>query len=71
MRDKVIDNVVYVLRVSERAWEGTEILMCTSSEARSKVKQYATRGIIDISSLRAGQFQDRWDKIEGALTSPS
>jgi hypothetical protein len=41
--------------------------IATAEEARLKVKQYSTRGIIDLTTLRNEQFLGRWDKIEAAL----
>ncbi len=36
----------------------------TGKEAKGKVKQYTTRGIIDVSSLNNEHFINRWDKIK-------
>jgi hypothetical protein len=38
--------------------------ICTSDEAHPKVKQYATRGIVDLSTLNSDEFIERWDKLE-------
>ena len=40
----------------------------TSAEARAKVKQYATWGIIDSSKATSPDFAERWDKIEAAFS---
>lgn len=41
-----------------------DYFICTSREAKSKVKQYATRGIIDLTSLNAGKYMNNWLKLE-------
>lgn len=43
-------------------------VICTSEEARERIKQYRTRGISDLSRVRDGQYRERWDKIENALS---
>jgi hypothetical protein len=45
-----------------------EYFVATSDEARKKVKQYATRGIVNLTSVRSVEFIERWDKIEAGLT---
>jgi hypothetical protein len=68
MREAVKNNIIYVFVCLNEPGAPPEFYICTSSEAREKVKQYATRGIIDLSTLRSGDFKERWDKIETALT---
>jgi hypothetical protein len=70
MRGSVIDEVIYVFICVDAPGKAPEYFICTSDEARAKVKQYATRGIVDITSLRGDQFENRWDKIESTLSSP-
>ncbi|WP_345333545.1 hypothetical protein [Mucilaginibacter defluvii] len=38
--------------------------ICTSEEVKQKVKQYTTRGIVDLSTINSEQFIERWDKLE-------
>lgn len=38
--------------------------ICTSREATQRVKQYTTRGIIDLSSLNSESFKNNWSKLE-------
>lgn len=38
--------------------------ICTSKEALSKIKQYETRGIIDLNSLAFENFKGNWSKLE-------
>jgi len=41
-----------------------DYFICTSEEAKSKVKQYTTRGIIDITSLNTDNFKNNWMKLD-------
>jgi hypothetical protein len=41
-----------------------EYFICTSFEAKGKVKQYKTRGIIDLSSLNTDDYKNNWQKLE-------
>lgn len=67
MRDKVLPGIVYVFVCLNEAPEPPSYFIATSDEARKKVKQYTTRGIIDLTTLRSELFIDRWDKIETGL----
>lgn len=65
MKDKVVDGVFYVfVNLNDRA--EPEYYVATAAETREKVKQYATRGIIDLSTLKGDAFLNRWDKLEAA-----
>jgi hypothetical protein len=68
MQAKVLPNIIYVFVCLNDVGLPPEYFVCTSDEARSRVKQYETRGIIDLSTLRSADFQDRWDKIQQALS---
>lgn len=63
MKDRVKDGVVYVFVLLNKPGTKPDYFIATAQEARSKVKQYATRGIIDLSTLMSADFQERWDKI--------
>lgn len=67
MKNKVFPNIVYIFVCLNEPGTPPEYFICTSDEAKNKVKQYSTRGIIDLSTLRSSDYQDRWDKIETAL----
>ena len=69
MRDKVLPGIVYVFVCLNEAPTPPTYFITTSAEARRKVKQYATRGIVYLTSLRTEAFLDRWDKIEAGLTA--
>lgn len=68
MQDKVMDGVMYVFVCLNGTSEPPDYYVCTASEARSLVKQYRTRGIVDLSRIRRTDSLDRWDKIDQALT---
>lgn len=64
MRDKIKPGIFYVfVNLNGDKMINPEYFICTSSEAKKKVKQYSTRGIIDLSTLKSDQYIDRWDKI--------
>lgn len=67
MRDRIVPNVLYVFVCLNPPGESPHYFIATSDEARVKVKQYSTRGIIDLTTLRTPDFQERWDKIEAAI----
>jgi predicted AAA+ superfamily ATPase len=66
MRDQVKKDVIYVFVLLNQPKQKADYFIATSEEARAKVKQYATRGIIDISSINSDDFRERWDKLEGS-----
>jgi hypothetical protein len=70
MLDRVKDGIVYVFVCLNDPGKSPDYYLCTSAETRAKVKQYATRGIIDLNRLKSEDYQERWDKIEAALTVP-
>ena len=70
MREKVLSGVIYVFVCLNDPPASPTYFIATADEARKKVKQYATRGIIDLTTLRNDQFIDRWDKVEQSLTVP-
>jgi hypothetical protein len=67
MRDHILDNVVYVFVCLNEPGIPPQYFICTPEEARAKARQYTSRGVIDLSSLRSDDYVERWDKIETAL----
>ena len=63
MKEKVLDDVLYVF-VNLNDQENPDYYIATGQEAKSKVKQYTTRGIIDLTTLKSDSFYNRWDKLE-------
>lgn len=68
MQAAIKNNIIYVLVLLNEPGTPPEYFICTSTEARERTKQYRTRGIIDLSRVRDGKYQERWDKIEAALS---
>jgi len=62
MTDKILDNIVYVF-VNLNEFNAPEYYICTSKEVREKIKQYSTRGIVMLTSLKDKKYIDCWDKI--------
>jgi hypothetical protein len=69
-RKKVFAKVMYVFVCLNTNNHPPTFFVATGREVRPRVKEYATRGIINYGSLNSDQFRDRWDKIEAALRSP-
>jgi hypothetical protein len=66
-KSKVLRNIIYVFVCLNDEDVPPSYFICTSAEARSRVKQYATRGIINYGALNTPEFRDRWDKLKKAL----
>ncbi len=65
MEDKVIEGIFYVfVNLNGDKMTEPEYYVATGEEAKTKVKQYKTRGIIDLSTLNNDLFKNRWDKIQ-------
>jgi hypothetical protein len=67
---KVEDWIVYVFVILNPEGVPPSYFIGTGAEVRPLVKQYATRGILNCSSLSSEQFRDRWDKIDQSLDAP-
>jgi len=64
MTDKVNENIFYVfVNLNGDKMTEPDYFIATGIEAKQKVKQYTTRGIIDLSTLNNNDFKNRWDKI--------
>ncbi|MDP1814621.1 MAG: hypothetical protein Q8K92_09265 [Leadbetterella sp.] len=65
MKDKIYSNHFYALvNLNGDRMVEPEYYICTGNEAKSKVKQYNTRGILSLSSINDDNFKGRWDKIK-------
>jgi hypothetical protein len=54
MKDKVKADCFYIfVNLNADKMSPPEFFICTAEEAKSKVKQYATRGIVDLTSLNS------------------
>jgi hypothetical protein len=67
LKERIKDKIIYVFVCLNAPDTPPDYYICTSDEARLKVKQYSTRGIIDLSRLKSDDYRNRWDKIEVAL----
>ena len=64
MADKVNESIFYVfVNLNGDKMTEPDYFIATGIEAKQKVKQYTTRGIIDLSTLNNDSFKNRWDKI--------
>jgi hypothetical protein len=64
MADKVNESIFYVfVNLNGDKMTEPDYFIATGIEAKQKVKQYTTRGIIDLSTLNNNDFKNRWDKI--------
>lgn len=65
MRDKVKEDCFYIfVNLNADHMKQPDFFICTGKEAKGKVKQYETRGIIDLNTLNTGEFKDNWLKLE-------
>ena len=64
MKDKVNTTHYYIfVNLNGDKMIEPEYFICYGTEAKEKVKQYTTRGIIDMSTINNENFKNRWDKI--------
>lgn len=63
----VWSNVVYVFVCLNDVDTAPSYFVTTPAEVRPRVKEYATRGILNLGSVNSSEFKDRWDKIETAV----
>ena len=65
MKDKVNESIFYVfVNLNGDKMTEPDYFIATGIEAKQKVKQYTTRGIINLSTLNNIDFKNRWDKIQ-------
>jgi hypothetical protein len=65
MIDKVHTDHFYVfVNLNGDKMSEPEYFVCTGKEAKTRVKQYETRGILNLSSVNDDNFKSRWDKIK-------
>lgn len=64
MKDKIKEEIYYVfVNLNGDTMAAPEFYICTGAEAKSRVKQYSTRGILDLSTLNSADFRGNWAKI--------
>ncbi len=65
MKDKVNVTIFYVfVNLNGDKMTEPDYFIATGIEAKQKVKQYTTRGIIDLSTINNIEFKNRGDKIQ-------
>lgn len=65
MKDKVHLKHFYVfVNLNGDKMTAPEYFICTGKEAKNKIKQYETRGILSISSLNGDKYKGNWSKIK-------
>jgi predicted AAA+ superfamily ATPase len=65
MKDQIRDDCFYIfVNLNADKMGMPDFYICTSSEAKARVKQYETRGIINLSSLNSEEFKNNWIKLE-------
>jgi len=64
MKEKIKKDCIYIfVNLNADKMTHPDYFICTSKEVDSKVKQYTTRGIVDLSTVNNDMFKDRWDKL--------
>ena len=64
-KDRIKKNHIYVfVNLNGDKLTLREFFICTSTEAKRRIKEYATRGILNMHSINNDRFKDRWDKIK-------
>ena len=64
MQNKIKKNCIYIfVNLNADTMLMPDYFIATSEESFEKVKQYTTRGIIDLNTLNSEQFKNRWDKL--------
>lgn len=65
MRDKVNEKIFYIfVNLNGDKMNEPDYFIANGKETKRKVKQYTTRGIIDLSTLNNDDFKGRWDKLK-------
>ncbi len=65
MKDKVVKNIFYVLvNLNGDVMCSPDYFIATGLEIAPLVKQYETRGILNMSSINNPTFKNNWNKIK-------
>jgi hypothetical protein len=64
MKNAIKKNCFYIfVNLNSDIMGMPDYFICTSEESERKVKQYDTRGIVDLSTLNNEDYKNRWDKL--------
>jgi hypothetical protein len=70
MTDQIKEDCFYVFvnlkgdKIPTDQPDHPDYYIATAREVHGKLKQYKTRGIVDLSTLNNPMFYNRWDKLE-------
>jgi hypothetical protein len=65
MMDQIRNDCYYIfVNLNADKMGMPDYYICTSAEAKEKMKQYETRGIINLSSINTEVFKNNWLKLE-------
>ena len=65
MKENIKSDCIYIFVNLNADTMGTPVyFICTAEEAREKVKQYDTRGIINLATINTADFIGNWSKLE-------
>jgi hypothetical protein len=64
---KIFSKIVYVFVCLNDEARPPTYFIATAQEVRPRIREYATRAILNYGSLNSTQFRDRWDKVEACL----
>ena len=70
-KDAIKDRIIYVFVCLNLPGTPPDYYICTSEQARGMVRPWKKRPGIGLATLRSDRYEDRWDKIEAALTPVS
>jgi hypothetical protein len=64
MTEQIKDGCFYIfVNLNADKMAIPDYFIATSEEVRGKIKQYLTRGIVDLSTLNSPQFLNNWAKL--------
>jgi len=65
MTEKIKSGCFYIfVNLNADKMTSPDYYICTSDEVKTKIKQYVTRGIVDLSTLNADEYKNNWEKLE-------
>lgn len=66
MTAQIKDEVFYIFVIlnGDKLPTAPDFYIATSAEVRKLIRQYETRGVVELSKLKNNQFVARWDKLD-------
>lgn len=65
MQEKIKEDCFYIfVNLNGDKMSPPDYYICTSAEAKDKIRQYETRGIVSLSSLNSEEYKENWMKLE-------